>query len=107
MERVTKLNFHGRKIIPPHPTIMNCVLTDCTKSLQRRMLNEQDVIQEYNDIIEDSKGIVEKLPSEEINTRAEGVPYLLHYAVIRRDRETTKLRIVYHGWLSHPTVITL
>ena len=58
------------------------VLTDCMNSLQRRMLNEQDVIQECNDIIEDqvSKGIVEKLRSEEINTRAEGVHYLPHHA---------------------------
>lgn len=73
------------------------------------MLNEQDVIREYNDIIEDqvSKGILEKLPSEEINTRAEGLHYLPHHAVIRRDRETTKLRICITDPLSHPTAITL
>lgn len=68
------------------------------------MLNEQDVIREYNDIIEDqvSKGILEKLPSEEIDTRAKGVHYLPHHAVIRRDRETAKLRIVYHGSVKSP-----
>ena len=90
-----------------HPTISSdyelCV--NRLKSLQRRMLNEPEVIQEYNQIIEDqvNKGIVEKIPAEEGDVKeSETVHYLPHHAVIRSDRETTKLRIVYDGSAKPP-----
>ena len=75
------------------------------KSLQRKMLREPEVIKEYNQIIEEqlNKGIVEKIPVEEANEKeVENVHYLPHHAVIRRDRETTKLRIVYDGSAKPP-----
>ena len=70
------------------------------KSLQRRMLKEPELIEEYNQIIEDQmrQGIVEKVPAEEDKVKeSKSMHYLPHHAVIRRDRETTKLRVVYDG----------
>ena len=70
------------------------------KCLQRKMFKEPEVIHEYNQIIEDhvNKGIVEKVATEENKGKEnERVHYLPHHAVIRRDRETSKLRIVYDG----------
>lgn len=64
------------------------------------MLREPDLIEEYNQILEDQmrQGIVEKVPAEEGKVKeSKGVHYLPHHAVIRRDRETTKLRVVYDG----------
>ena len=41
---------------------------------------------------------MERIPAEEHQEKeGENIHYLLHHAVIRRDRETTKLRIVYDG----------
>ena len=39
------------------------------------------------------KGIVEKVQPAEV--KAERIHYLPHHAVIRRDKETTKLQVVY------------
>ena len=58
------------------------------------------MIHEYNQIIENqvNKGYVEKVATEENKGQEnERVHYLPHQDVIRRDRETTKLRIVYDG----------
>ena len=62
------------------------------------MLKEPELIREYIQIIEEqlSKGIMEKVAAEKDNEK-EDVHYLPHHAVIQRDRETTKLRIVYDG----------
>ena len=70
------------------------------KSLQQKMLKEPEVIHEYNQIIDEqvNKEIVEKVATEENKGKeSERVHYLPHHAVIQRDRETTKLRIVYDG----------
>ena len=73
-----------------HPAILSdyelCV--NRLKSLQQRMLNEPEVIQEYNQIIEDqvNKGIVEKIPAEEGDVKeSKTVHYLPHHAIIRSD----------------------
>ena len=102
MVSVTKWNSHGRRIVLSYPVI-RCV--NRLKSLQRRLLKEPELIQEYHRIIEDqiSQGIVEKVPAEqgEVN-ESETVHYLPHHGVVRRDRETTKLRIVYDGSAKPP-----
>ena len=82
-----------------HPAISNDYELYCVnrlKSLQRKLLKEPELIREYNQIIEEqlSKGIVEEVAAEKDNEN-EDVHYLPHHAVIRRDRETTKQRIVY------------
>ena len=70
------------------------------KCLQQKMLKEPEVIHEYNQIIEEqvNKGIVKKVATEENKgNENERVHYLSHHDVTRRDRETTKLRVVYDG----------
>ena len=73
------------------------------KSLQQKLSKELEPIREYNQIIEEqlSKGIVERVAAEKDNEN-EDVHYLPHHAVIRRDLETTKLRIVYDGSAKPP-----
>lgn len=64
------------------------------RGLLRRLRQDQEVLTEYDTIIRTQiqQGIVEVVPPEE---QAEQVHYLPHHAVIRRDKKTTKLRIVY------------
>ena len=85
-----------------HPTVPSdyelCV--NRLRSLQRKLLKEPELVKEYDQIIEEqiNHGIVERIPEEEQKEKEnENVHYLPHHAVIRRDRETTKLRIVYDG----------
>ena len=63
--------------------------------LLKRLRNEPEVLKEYDNVIRDqlNKGIVESVP--EPNEGAKRVHYLPHHAVIRQDKATTKLRVVY------------
>ena len=106
-----QVRFNGQRYEVPlpwrdnHPAISSdyelCV--NRLKSLQRKLLKEPELIREYNQIIEEqlSKGIVERVAAEKDNEN-EDVHYLPHHAVIRRDHETTKLRIVYDGSAKPP-----
>ena len=63
--------------------------------LLKRLRNEPEVLKKYDDVIKEQldKGIVESVPaSEEEEKRTH---YLPHHAVIREDKSTTKLRVVY------------
>ena len=53
---------------------------------------------EYDQIIRDhlDAGIIEKIPQEEIN-RSENVHYMPHHGVVRKDKQTTKLKVVFDG----------
>lgn len=64
------------------------------KSQIKRLKREPEVLTEYDSIIKDqlSSGVIESVTELE---RACKVHYLPHQAVIRKDAETTKLRIVY------------
>ena len=67
------------------------------KSLTRRLQSEE-ITQEYDAVIQDQldKGIIEKVESSETSHLGPGkTHYLPHHPVIRRDKETTKLRVVY------------
>jgi hypothetical protein len=70
----------------------------CVLALQRRLLHDRDLLTEYDKIIKDQldAGIIEKIPQQEIN-RSENVHYLPHHGVVRKDEQTTKLRVVYNG----------
>jgi len=64
-------------------------------SLLKRLRQSPEVLKEYDSIICDQikKGIVEEVGGSEV---APGTThYLPHHAVIRSDKETTKVRIVY------------
>ena len=106
-----QVRFNGQRYEVPlpwrdnHPAISSdyelCV--NHLKPLQRKLLKGPELIRKYNQIIEEqlSKGIVERVAAEKENEK-EDVHYLPHHAVIRRDRETTKLRIVYDGSAKPP-----
>jgi hypothetical protein len=63
--------------------------------LLRRLKHEPELLQEYNKIICDqlSNGIIEEAP--EMAESLGKVHYLPHHPVVRRDKTTTKLRVVY------------
>lgn len=65
-------------------------------NLRERLQREPEVLQEYDSVIKDqlSKGIVEIVGNEDVGELGK-VHYIPHHAVIRRDKETTTLRIVY------------
>ncbi|KAL9977059.1 hypothetical protein ACROYT_G014423 [Oculina patagonica] len=70
------------------------------RSLHHKLRKDPELLAEYDKIIQDqlSKGIIEKVPNEDSNEKnAAQSHYLPHHAVVRKDRETTKVRIVYDG----------
>jgi hypothetical protein len=69
------------------------------KLLHRKLKKQPELLSEYNKCIEDQiqAGIVEKVPAAEDNKNQEDVHYLPHRGVIRNDKVTTKLRVVYDG----------
>lgn len=64
------------------------------KSLVRRMKDNPDLIQKYDEIIEDQlrQGVIERVRSESKDTIKHYIP---HHAVINPTKVTTKVRIVY------------
>ena len=63
-------------------------------SLLRRLRHDPDLLAEYDLVIETQlkQGIVERVDSPADN---QAVHYLPHHPVIRKDKSTTKLRVVY------------
>ena len=68
------------------------------KYLHQRLLKRPEILQEYNNIIQEqhSKGIIERVETCD-TMHIKSAHYLPHHAIIRTERETTKLRIVYDG----------
>ena len=64
--------------------------------LLKRLRHHPKVLQEYHAVMQEQlrQGIIEKV-DETQQTTGRIVHYLPHHAVIRQDKETTKLRIVY------------
>ena len=70
--------------------------------IQKKLIKEPELLREYENIIIEQKrsGIVEEIPIEECmgnNKEDVGVHYIPPHCVIRADRKTTKLRVVYDG----------
>ena len=65
-------------------------------TLLKKLQGTLQFLKEYDNIIQDQlkRGIVERVPPQELHT-TEKLHYLPHHAVIRTDKSTTKLRIVY------------
>ena len=66
--------------------------------------NMPNILQEYNNIITEqlSRGIIEVVSNSDVPTNCEPsrqspFHYLPHHAVIRQDKQTTKVHIVYNG----------
>lgn len=66
-------------------------------SLLKQHGKNREFLSKYNDIISDqlSLGIIEKVEKEQCDSSV--IHYLPHHAVIRPDKNTTKVRIVYDG----------
>eukprot|EP00795_Rhopilema_esculentum_P011512 gene11512-21729_t len=64
---------------------------------QERFKRDPELFRKYNEIFQEqlNNGIIERVPAELENK--EDVEFLPHHGVVRADRETTKLRIVYDG----------
>ena len=75
---------------------------DRLNSLYSRLEKDPEILAEYTRIIDEQikLGTVEYVPEEE-QTREfieqNNVHFLPHFAVIRKDRETTRLRIAFDG----------
>ena len=65
------------------------------QGLLRRLRQDPAILREYDRIIQDqlTKGIVETVSPDEATP--ETTHYLPHHAVVRRDKSTTKVRVVY------------
>ena len=71
--------------------------TSRLKSLVNRLKNDPELLFEYNHIIEGQlqKGIVERVPAGELDSCQ--AHYLPHHGVVRSEKETTKLQVVFDG----------
>ena len=82
----------------PHPSLPdNYELSQKRlKGLLERLRQSPHVLKEYDAVIKDQldKGIVEVVKQPELSCGQE-VHYMPHHAVVREDKATTKLRIVY------------
>ena len=67
------------------------------KSLHQKLLKDPKYLDEYNRNIEEklTTGIVEEVPPSDKDQK--NIHYLPHHGVIRKDKATTKLRVVYDG----------
>jgi len=65
-------------------------------SLYDKLKTKPELLREYDEIFREQlkSHVNEKVPKGELN--CEGAYYICHFAVIRSNRETTKLRIVFH-----------
>ena len=71
------------------------------RSLHQKMKAKPELLREYDKIIQEQEqnGIVEGAPvkNSESDLYAKTVHYSPHRAIVRKDRETTKVRVVYDG----------
>ena len=68
-------------------------------SLESRFQRNPELSEKYHNAMEEYiyNGYAEQIPKDEIQSDREDIYYLPHLAVIKENRETTKVRIVYHG----------
>ncbi len=81
-----------------HPPLADCYNL-CLKRLRgliRRLQQDPDVLREYDSTIKDQiqRGIVEPV-EESSGDLCDKIHYLPHHAIIRSDKVTTKIRVVY------------
>ena len=89
------MTFLGENKHVNSQTTLICVTRlNCLKA---RLKKDEKLLQEYDSIFKAQleAGIIELVPNDEEDF--EGAHFLPHYGVLREDRETTKLRIVFYG----------
>ena len=62
-----------------------------------KLKGNPELMSEYDNIFKDqlANGITEQVPTAEENQGT--AHFLSHHGIVRRDRETTKLRVVFYG----------
>jgi len=85
----------GHCNIPDHFTV--CL--NRLRLLHSRLLRNPELLAEYNAILQEQlqQGIIEMIPESQGRSPETTVHYLPHHCVVRQDKQTTKLRIVYDG----------
>ena len=70
------------------------------KYLQFQLLKRPELLTEYNNIFQEQlqNGIIERVETSKDNNAVKMTHYMPHHAVVREDKKTTKLRIVYDGF---------
>ena len=109
-----EINFDGTRYevnLPwkdEHPDIPDHLhlCSERLKYLHQWLLKKPNILREYNNTITEqlSRGIIEVVSNPDMPAKSKGEPrhqspfhYLPHHAVIRQDKQTTKVRIVYDG----------
>ena len=66
-------------------------------SLHNRLKQDHDLLNEYDSILKEQllNGIIECVPEDQLIS--ENAHYMCHHAVVRKDHDTTKVRIVFDG----------
>ena len=84
-----------KDVHPPLPSNYQLCLSRLT-GLIRRLKRDSTLLRDYNAVIRDQlkRGIVEVVREPESADRS-NTHYIPHHAVVRRDKATTKLRIVF------------
>ena len=82
----------------PHikPSTNKTLAEQRLKGLLKRLRHHSEVLKEYHAVIQEQlcKGIIEKV-IDKADQNADNIHYLPHHAVIHKDKQTMKLRIVY------------
>lgn len=67
--------------------------------MKRGLEKDKVFLGKYNDIIEEQlePGIIEPVLKENVKKSSAKVHYMPHHAVVREDKTTTKVRIVFSG----------
>jgi len=67
--------------------------------LQGGLLKRPELLTEYNNILQEQlqKGIIEKMEAVDGCDTVKPIHYMSHHFVIRQDKSTIKLQIVYNG----------
>ena len=90
---VTKLPFK-----PDHDRLPdNYLASERRLRSNIKKLSSNEIYEEYHEIIKNYErdGIIEKVQKSEVNKESGQVHYLPHRAVVKKDRLTTKIRIVF------------
>ena len=95
MKEGMRLTFSGEKNHVNSQTTFICVMRfNCLKA---RLKKDEKLLQEYDSIfkVQLEARIIELVPKDEEDF--EGAHFLPHHGVLREDRETTKLSILFDG----------
>jgi len=79
------------------------------KGLQRRLIKETDILTEYESMIKDqlSLGIIEPVNEDSRLSRDDCIQYLPHHPVVKQNRSTTKVQIIYDVSASTPDSLSI